>query len=209
MSLREITADKHREAENTELMQSMIDGSITDEMYAKYLTQMGLIYARLETIVVNVGLYDDLGGIFRTHRIQTDLAEMTAKINKEFGILESTDAYITHLGTISSQPNKVIAHVYVRHMGDMSGGQILKEKVPGSGTWYDFTDVESFKEKIRGRLTEKSDIVDEVNKAFDLNIAMFKEICDVEKNGRPIYDPTKLIDASNAADAPAPTVSFN
>jgi len=30
-------------------------------------------------------------------------------------------------------PHKVMAHVYVRHMGDLSGGQMIKKKIPGAG----------------------------------------------------------------------------
>ena len=33
---------------------------------------------------------------------------------------------------------KLYAHIYVRHMGDLSGGQMIKRKVPGLGKYYEF-----------------------------------------------------------------------
>ena len=38
-----------------------------------------------------------------------------------------------HIFAIREDVDKVMAHVYVRHMGDLSGGQMLKKKVSHSG----------------------------------------------------------------------------
>ena len=35
-------------------------------------------------------------------------------------------------------PEKIMAHIYVRHMGDLSGGQMIRRKVPGLGKMYKF-----------------------------------------------------------------------
>ena len=33
---------------------------------------------------------------------------------------------------------KLYAHVYVRHMGDLSGGQMIRKKTPGPNRYYIF-----------------------------------------------------------------------
>ena len=60
-------------------------------------------------------------------------------------------------------------------MGDLSGGQIIKRYVPGSGTYYDFSeDVNVLKEKLRSKLNDL--MAEEANKCFDMIYEMFEEL---------------------------------
>lgn len=185
MSLKEATAEIHRKAENTALMQSIMNGTVSEATYKNYLTQMYIVYARLETIVRSQGITIEMPTLARSVRISADLEEISKQVTKEFGILPTTQKYVDYLGTIELSFPKVISHVYVRHMGDLYGGQMLKEKVPGSGRWYDFENADELKEKIRSKLTDKSDIVEEVIRAFEYNIAIFEEIDNVGEDGIP------------------------
>ena len=82
-----------------------------------------------------------------------------------------------HIFKIREDIDKVMAHVYVRHMGDLSGGQMLKKKVPGSGKLYQFDDdVQAIKEKIRSKC--KDSMADEAKICFEYATELFKEMND-------------------------------
>ena len=51
---------------------------------------------------------------------------------------ESTKAYVEHLDTIRGENEKLYAHIYVRHLGDLSGGQMIKKKTPAPNRYYIF-----------------------------------------------------------------------
>ena len=69
-----------------------------------------------------------------------------------------------------------MAHIYVRHFGDMYGGQMLKKVVPGQGRMYDFENRAELIAKTRERLTD--DLGEEANKVFDFVLGLFDEIAD-------------------------------
>ena len=85
--------------------------------------------------------------------------------------------YLDHIFKIREDVDKVMAHVYVRHMGDLSGGQMLKKKVPGSGKLYHFEEeVDTLKEKIRAKC--KDDMAEEAKVCFNFATELFKEMQD-------------------------------
>ena len=85
-----------------------------------------------------------------------------------------------HIISIQQDPDKLMAHIYVRHMGDLSGGQMIAEKVPGSGTMYKFDeDIDSLKEKIRARLDDS--MADEAKLAFDFATKLFKQMDKIDE----------------------------
>ena len=45
-------------------------------------------------------------------------------------ITESTKEYIEHIESIQDEAMKLYAHIYVRHLGDLSGGQMIMKKTP-------------------------------------------------------------------------------
>jgi heme oxygenase len=59
-------------------------------------------------------------------------------------------------------------------MGDLSGGQMIKKKVPGSGTMFDFADKDTAKEIIRSRINDS--MADEAKICFDFATSLFKEM---------------------------------
>lgn len=76
---------------------------------------------------------------------------------------------------IMDDPHKLMAHIYVRHMGDLSGGQMIKKKVPGSGRYYEFDgDIKELKEKIRSKCND--DMAEEAKLCFDFATDLFKEM---------------------------------
>jgi heme oxygenase len=60
-------------------------------------------------------------------------------------------------------------------MGDLSGGQMLAKKVPGSGKLYKFDEpVDVLKEKIRARLNDT--MADEAKICFDFATKLFQQM---------------------------------
>jgi heme oxygenase len=70
--------------------------------------------------------------------------------------------------------DQILAHVYVRHMGDLYGGKLIARKVPGSGKSYQFDDRPALIKGLDAKLT--MDILDEALLAFDMSENMFKDM---------------------------------
>lgn len=172
MSLRDLTHQVHQQAERTEFARKLIKG-LSPKEYHLYLYNQYMIYSILETAAETV--LPELKEIRRTERIYADLRE----IEREYSIETTPDMlmpvvseYERHV--IKLDRNGLLAHIYVRHFGDMYGGQMIKKQNPGSGTMYDFDDVENLKIKIRSMLSV--DMADEAKLCFDFAIQLFKEL---------------------------------
>jgi len=81
--------------------------------------------------------------------------------------------------SIRDDKQKLMAHVYTRHMGDLSGGQMIRKKIPGKGTMYDFTQPDELKTAIRERLND--DMAPEARICFQFATDLFKEMQDEVK----------------------------
>ena len=170
MSLKELTHENHRKAERMNFSRKMVSGDITKEEYSLYLAQMSKVYNSLESLAHELGLVKELHGIDRTERINEDLVELAGEDhNLEF--LPSTREYVEYINNLRDDPfvkRKLMAHIYVRHMGDLYGGQIIAQKVPGSGKFYQFDNKEKLIKNLRNYISD--DLADEANKAFEFNI---------------------------------------
>jgi heme oxygenase (biliverdin-producing, ferredoxin) len=107
----------------------------------------------------------------------------------------ATQTYVDQIKQVAANdPEMLIAHLYTRYIGDLSGGQILKKIAvnamnlnEGEGTnFYEFAQIDdekAFKTMYRSTLDslpvtdEKADaIVEEANDAFHHNMNMFQEL---------------------------------
>ena len=94
-------------------------------------------------------------------------------------MLEVTKDYLDHVKTIVDDPDKIMAHIYVRHMGDLSGGQMIKKRVPGEGRYYQFSKpVDELKDLIRTKLND--DMADEAKICFDFATRLFQEMNEIK-----------------------------
>jgi heme oxygenase len=162
MSLKELTKEKHTEAERTPFMNATIKGQIPKEIWADYTYNKMLWYGAIETKARAEGLLDDLPGIDRAYTLYQDAKEMTGGDFPKFR-QESADY---HRYILDLPKGLVAAHLYVWHMGDLFGGQMIKKivnYVPHRNL--EFKDVDGLKEKIRSKLSD--DLGEEANKAFD------------------------------------------
>jgi heme oxygenase len=175
MSLKEITKDLHTAAEKTKFAKLLLNGNISRDEYANYLYQMLAIYDPIEFLAEEQGLLANLPGIKRISKIYQDYLEL--KDNKLFTLSKETLAYHMYLLELGNDPERrhlIKAHMYVRHMGDLFGGQYIAKAVPGEGRFYQFDDVEGLKTAIRAELTD--DLGDEARVAFEWAIKIMKEL---------------------------------
>lgn len=162
MSLKELTKDSHTAAERTPFMSAVIKGKISKEIWANYTYNKMLWYGAIETKARAEGLLDDLPNIDRAFYLYQDAKEM---LGTDFPTFRQ-EAIDYHRYILDLEPGKVAAHLYVWHMGDLFGGQMIKKilnYVPHRNL--EFKDVDGLKTAIRAKLGD--DLADEANVAFD------------------------------------------
>ena len=179
MSLRELTAEKHHDAERTAFVKELLSGSITEERYATFLFNLHPIYHVLESFAMINGSMDDLHDLCRANSIYEDYLELW-KDTKTPELCPTVDRYLKYIkDELLPNPDRLFAHIYVRHMGDLAGGQMIAKRVPGSGTMYKFENGEELKNKIRSKLNDT--MGDEANIAFDFAISLMKDMNELNK----------------------------
>lgn len=171
MSLRDLIKEKHDEAEKHRFVKYLFGGNIASAIYANYLYNQKLAYKALEDRANEFNILDDIKEIQRYESISNDLNnfQIDSKLYKEFA---STSEYISYVSTLPS--SRILSHIYVRHMGDMFGGSMLKKVVPGNGTMYDFENKSELIQKLRSKLND--DMAEEANIVFDYAIRLYEEL---------------------------------
>lgn len=172
MSLKELTADKHREAETTPFMKAVFNKTLPQELWIDWTYQKSLFYGTIENAAGANGLLTDLPDLRRAFYLNEDYQEMNTEGTKHF-YKDVVVAYHTYLVSIAKDPKKIMAHLYTWHMGDMFGGQMIKKIVPGSHRNLEFEDARTLMTNIRAKLDDS--IGDEANVAFDWAIRMMRE----------------------------------
>jgi heme oxygenase len=136
-------------------MNRMLKKQITPKQYYVYVKNQLFMYTNLEYLANNSGIFDgDMKHLMRGPNLLDDALEM--EVENGFSaspIFESSHEYVRYIETIKDDRDRLFAHIYVRHMGDLSGGQIIKKLVPGPTKLYEFDgDVEELKNLVRSKL---------------------------------------------------------
>lgn len=177
MSLKDLTAEKHKAAESTAFMQAVFKGGMTETVWADWTYQKLKFYGILEYLCARWGHMNDLSALRREEGLRNDFEKMTP--DKLIITRKTTHAYLDYLRDL--QDRQLLAHVYVWHMGDLYGGQMIKRVLPNiPHESLDFTDTELLKNTLRAKLTD--DLGDEANVAFDWAIKLLKEYDDYFHN---------------------------
>ena len=166
-NLKELTKEAHRNAERAAFMNRMIKKNITPEQYYVYLKNQLYVYTNLEYYAEMQGIFaGEMSNLQRVLPLTEDvLCIETENDFKQAPIFQASKDYVTHIRDIHSNKDKLFAHVYVRHMGDLSGGQIIKKLVPGPISFYEFEgNTEDLKNVIREKLHDG--LVDEAKVCF-------------------------------------------
>lgn len=175
--LKELTQEHHSNAERQEFAKELLSGTISKWKYATFLFNQHPQYNLLETFAMLHGLIDTR----IAPKIHEDYSELWAEFEpNQPPLLPVVKEYMDHLLTIQNDADKLMAHVYVRHMGDMSGGQMISRKVPGSATMYQFNeDVKILKDRVRARCDDS--MADEANVCFDFATKLFKQMSELDE----------------------------
>ena len=170
--LKELTYEVHQRAERTEFARKLLKG-LSPEDYHRYLYNQYMIYSILENAAES--LLPELKAINRAEHIYADLREL----EKEYAIgttpallMPVVREYERHVITLDR--DGVLAHIYVRHFGDMYGGQMIRKRNPGSGTMYDFDNVDELKTTVRSMLNDS--MAEEANCCFEFAMQLFEEL---------------------------------
>ena len=181
MNLKELTWENHKSAERKKFASILMSGKIKPSLYYKYLTNQYYMYVMLEESLRVCGLPPIYWPVFRAAKIREDLQELEEELGFVYdpvNICKVTGEYVTHVENLQKNDDidGLIAHMYVRHFGDMYGGSMIAKKIPGSGKMYEFENKEELKQSLRGLLSD--DMADEANRCFEFAIRLFEELVD-------------------------------
>jgi heme oxygenase len=183
MSLKELTQEQHRRAETKPFVKVLFSGNINPKLYATYLKNQHPQYEILEVHAMQLGLLNGMPELRRGPAILSDFIELwgVENLNEQPKMCSVTNEYLKYILGIGNDPKKLMAHIYVRHMGDLSGGQMIAKRVPGSGKYYQFgDDPERIKNILRERLDDS--MAEEAKVCFDFAARLFEEMMVIAKD---------------------------
>lgn len=169
-TLKELTHEIHEQAESHPFTRLVLSKNITHQVYADFLYNQHAVYHTLETVCGIRGLLTDLAGLCRADLIREDLDALNITTIK---LYTSTHKY-THYVACNLTNDQLLAHLYVRHMGDMYGGQMIKKCVPGNGRMYEFENRKELIQALRNKLD--TSMASEAIHCFGYAIQLFTEL---------------------------------
>ena len=172
MSLKDLTSAKHAEAESTPFMKAVFAKTLPFDLWVDWTYQKWLFYGAIEGAAGANRLLNDLPDLRRAFYLFMDYNEMNTERKKHEFRPIAVD-YYRYLISIANDPNKIMAHLYTWHMGDMFGGQMIKKIVPGAHRNLEFEDAKTLITNIRAKLDDS--MGDEANVAFDWAIRMMRD----------------------------------
>lgn len=149
-------------------------GNIPPKVYAEFLYNQYVAYNILEVCAMAEGVLNDLPDVRRAPKILEDFQELWGKDAEPPKPKPSIQKYVDHIMSIKEDPEKLMAHIYTRHMGDLSGGQMIKKRIPGEGRLYMFEDPDNLKTAIRSKLNDN--MAEEAKVCFTFATELFKEM---------------------------------
>ena len=190
--------------ENTAFMKCCLNGLVERNALRKFLGDLYFIYSALETALQHHVSHPIVGSIYfpELNRVENLARDLKFYYGDEWpdqiSLSKATCIYCNRITEIAqTDPILLIAHAYTRYMGDLSGGQSLKNIIRSAfqlssdqGTdFYEFVCCPTpearaeFKGRYRQTLnalpldtTTIDRIVEEANLAFRLNQAVVQEL---------------------------------
>lgn len=202
--LRASTAEIHKQAEQRPFMRAFFAGVLSRDAYIGWLARQWHLYRTLEAALDALPADRPEHGLvprvlYRTHRIGSDLGHLTdGSWRNEDHLTPATREYVQRIETARRLPAGVVAHAWLRYMGNVGGRETLRRLAAASlgaddwdGAGLAFTDfsavgeIRPFFAEFHSRLDglpltadEKAAAVDEADAGFGLNIALTDELAD-------------------------------
>lgn len=134
--LRSATRALHSEVERAGIMPELLRGELSVPVYVALLRNLHAIYATLEAALTALAHDPRIepfcrADIFRLPALASDLTALSPEHNwPELPLRDATEAYVARLRSAEKDdPVRLIAHAYVRYLGDLNGGQLLARTV--------------------------------------------------------------------------------
>lgn len=150
--LRDATHALHREVEHSGFMSALLRGQVPRGGYVLLLRNLHAIYSAMESALQRHAAHPKLqalplADLVRREALGNDLQALHGPGWVDLPLTPAATAYAHHLQMLAdTQPLSLAAHAYVRYLGDLNGGQVLKRMVakafglaPGEAVaFYDF-----------------------------------------------------------------------
>ncbi|MFJ3230117.1 heme oxygenase (biliverdin-producing) [Streptomyces sp. NPDC086787] len=200
--IRSASHEQHVEAETSTFMSDLLGGRLGVDAYARYTEQLWFVYEALESGADRLAS-DPVAGpfirpeLYRLAALERDLAHLRGPAwGADLTALPATREYAERIRDCADRwPAGYIAHHYTRYLGDLSGGQIIRDRAErawgftrkGDGVrFYVFDEIlnpAAFKRGYRELLDDvdaddldKQRIITECKRAFALNTAVLREL---------------------------------
>lgn len=196
LAMRDGSRAEHDAAEQSPFISELLAGRVNTDGYVDYLMRLQMIYTAIEDAVrahredpLVAAVYDP--ALERHRALAADLEHWAPGTRRQVNSA-AAQAYQDRIAR-ADWTGALVAHHYVRYLGDLSGGQAIGRMLDrafglgGTGlSFYDFPmRPKPYKDAYRARLDELGlssrenvRIVDEVKIAFGLNQAVFDELSD-------------------------------
>jgi heme oxygenase len=195
------TAAMHRRVERGAFMSRLLHGEIERGTYLALLHNLRAIYGALEAALVRHAADPGVAPVvlpelFRCRALDLDL-QVLSRAQAHIGpsLRPAAVQYVQRLGELDiTTPALLVAHAYVRYLGDLNGGQALRRVVArglslqgSAGTmFYDFGDdagrrqlIARFRNglaAVEARTPDAQAIVAEAVGAFERHEALFEQL---------------------------------
>lgn len=194
------TRPLHVDVERSALIAALLRGRLDRHAYLSLLRNLQAIYAVLEPALQRHATHPavapfDLDALARVPALAADIATLDPGVAEDADrpLEPATIAYADHLADLDRHaPELLVAHAYVRYLGDLNGGQLLRRIVrdalqlpPGPGTaFYDFDAAPGvavlaarFRDALdRSALSDADAVVAEAQAAFQRHRQLFDEL---------------------------------
>lgn len=200
-ALRESTAALHREAERAGFMGELLRGRVTRGGYSALLRNLHALYLKLETHLTRHATEPAIARAWlpelaREAALASDLEALHgAHWEREIPLQPAMIGYVLRLDDLAqTAPRVLLSHAYVRYLGDLSGGQIVRRVIAsaldlgeGSGqAFYQFSEapgllaarLRSAFDAIALEPEERAQLLDEARHAFRIHVALFEQLAD-------------------------------
>ena len=206
MQLRQGTARAHEDAEGSHFVAWLMEGTLSAAAYAGLTAQLWCVYSVLESAVRAGRGLPEVQAIYdsrleRKEKLERDLAQQWGQDWKQqVTMLDGTSAYVERLRELEAHPSgpELVAHHYVRYLGDLAGGQVIARRVsehygvPAAAlNFYDFSElgkIKPFRDRYKAGLdglaldsAQQESMMGEAVAAFRHNQAVFESLSELHE----------------------------
>lgn len=201
-ALRTHTAQAHEEAEHSTFMNDLLTGKLDAQAFIKLQEQSWLFYTALEAAARACTEDSRAAGLLdprleRKETLEADLDKLHENTTWRDNVTATaaTASYVERLESIEAAKDfpRLVAHHYVRYLGDLSGGQVIARLVnreygvsEEALSFYCFEDLgklKPYKDNYRAELDaleltaeERAALLDEASDAFRFNQQVFQAL---------------------------------